>query len=210
MKLAIFGTTGRTGKPLLVQALEVGHEVVVLVRDETKLEMHHAKLTVIKGDILKLSDVERTIAGVDVVLNTIGHVKGSAPDLQVRAIDNILKAMQQHNVSRLITMTGAGVLMPDDQPKFIDKIFRQIIRLASSKAFHDSIAYVDRVRQSNVEWTVVRAPRLTNGPRTGNVQVGRVGGDNMSTQISRADVAQFMLLVAEQGTYRCEAPMISA
>ncbi len=210
MKLVIFGASGRTGKPLTEQALAAGHTVTALVRNRAKLGLEDAQLTVIEGDIMNPADVEKAITGADVVLNTIGHVKGSAPDLQMRAIENILNAMQKHNVQRLITLTGAGVQMPEDQPKLVDHIFRTLLKLTARRVYEDSMAYVERVRQSNVDWTIVRAPRLINAPHTGKVEVGHVGDANMTTQISRADVADFMLKAAEQGAFVQKTPMISA
>ena len=63
MKLAIFGATGRTGRPLLQQALAAGHSVAVLVRVPAKLTTHHASLRVINGDVTDAVQVAQTVAG---------------------------------------------------------------------------------------------------------------------------------------------------
>src|SRR6266487_2410836 len=69
MKLAIFGAAGRTGIPLVQQALEEGHEVVALVRTPAKLSIGDERLTVVQGDVAHLADVERVVQGADAVLS---------------------------------------------------------------------------------------------------------------------------------------------
>ena|SRR5713101_5447450 len=90
MKLAIFGAAGRTGIPLVQQALEEGHEVVALVRTPAKLSIGDERLTVVQGDVAHLADVERVVQGADAVLSVLGHVKDSEPDMLTKAIRNII------------------------------------------------------------------------------------------------------------------------
>jgi putative NADH-flavin reductase len=94
VKLTIFGATGRTGRPLVAQALAAGHDVTVLVRDPARLSNRHPALTVIAGDVLQADDVERAIVGADAVLSALGQVKGSPKNLLTVATGHIVAAMQ--------------------------------------------------------------------------------------------------------------------
>ncbi len=99
MKLAIFGASGRTGLPLLEQALQQGHEVKTLVRNPSKLNITHDHLTVIQGDATDPTAVETTITGSEAVLTVLGHTKSSTPDIMTVATRNILAAMQHHHIT---------------------------------------------------------------------------------------------------------------
>jgi hypothetical protein len=71
------------------------------------------------------------------------------------------------------------------------------------------VRVVALVRASDVDWTVVRVPRLLDTPAQNNVRVGYVG-KNSGTQLSRAAMASFMLKQVSDATYWRQAPMISA
>src|SRR5438876_10489552 len=102
MKLAIFGATGRTGIPLVEQALAAGQEVVALARTSSKLPIQHPKLTVIQGDVLNQADVEKVVQSCNAVLSVLGHRKESPRDMQTVAIRHIIAAMEKYGVKRLV------------------------------------------------------------------------------------------------------------
>lgn len=207
MKIAILGASGKTGLHVVEQAIKAGHEVVALVRTPSKLSIQHARLTVLQGDAMRYEDVARAINGVSAVINALGHVKGSPENLQVTVIQHVLKAMQAYGVRRLITLTGAGVRDPQDKPKLMDNVFGFLLKVMAGKVLEDSIAYVKLVQQSNTDWTVVRAPRLTDDAPTGKPQAGYVGAESRSS-LSRADLAQFMLEELESSAYLHKSPAV--
>ena len=209
MKLAVFGATGRTGKSLVVQALGQGHEVRALARDPAKLDVSQENLLVIHGDVLNAADVAETIDGCDAVLSVLGQTKGSPKDLQTVATRHIVAAMKTHGVTRVISLTGAGVKDPHDEPKLVDCVFGLLLATVARNVIKDADAHAVVLRQSGLEWTLVRGPRLTEGPRTGTYKVGYVGKDS-GTQASRADVADFMLSQLGDDTWVRKAPMVSS
>ena len=208
MKLAIFGATGRTGMPLVEQALEAGYEVVALIRTPEKLTMHHPHLMVIQGDALQRADVERTIKGVDTVISVLGPSKQSPKGLLTGAMRNIIAAMEKYGVKRLVVLTGAGVQAPQDKPRLMNHVIKTLLKLMSGAVLKDSEEEIRLVRESQLDWVVVRGPMLNAGPRTGNYRVGWVG-INTGARISRADVADFMLKQVTNSTYVRQMPMIS-
>lgn len=209
MKLTIFGASGRTGRPLVEQALAAGHTVTVLVRDPARLPAGHAGLTVLKGDVLRAEDVERAVAGADVVLSALGQVKESPKDLLTVATSYIVTAMQKHGVRRLISLTGAGVPAPQDRPKLINHLIKLALVTLSGDLLRDAEAHAEIIRGSNLEWVIVRGPMLTEGERTGQYRVGWVGV-NTGARIPRGDVADFMLKQVNSSAYLRQAPMISS
>jgi putative NADH-flavin reductase len=208
MQLAVFGGTGRSGIPLIQQALQKGDTVVALVRTPSKMTIQHERLNVVQGDVMNPGDVDKVVQGADAVLSVIGHVKGSPKDIQTVGIQNILASMNKYGVKRLISLTGAGVAVPQDKPKFINHVISFLLKLLSGDVLADAEHHFEVVQKSPVEWVVVRGPRLTEGPYTGKYRVGWVGV-NTGTVISRADLADFMLKQVTDTTYLRQAPMVS-
>lgn len=208
MKLAIFGVSGRTGMPLVEQALEAGYEVIALVRNPAKLSLQRNKLTLVRGDVMNLADVEKTVQGADAVISVLGQRKDSPADMQTVATRNILSAMQKYGVRRLVSLTGAGVDAPQDKPKLVNHFIKFALKSLSGKALNDALQHAELIKNGDLDWVIVRAPMLNERPHTGKYRVGWVGV-NTSARISRADVADFLLKQATDNTYLRQMPMIS-
>ena len=210
--IALFGASGRTGQPLLEKALQAGYRVKALVRDPAKLNAQHPNLAVVRGDVLDEKRVEDLIQGTDAVLSVIGRTQGSPPDLQTTATRYILAAMQKHGVRRIISLTGGGVRDANDRPKLIDHfIVFAMKNLAGQQArltLADAEAHAGLIRSSGLDWTLVRGPRLTEEPAKGNYRVGYVGVGT-GINLTRADLADFILRQIDDPTHRHKAPFLS-
>lgn len=209
MKISLFGATGKVGQHLVDQALERGDEVTAFVRDPSKLTtQQHKRLKVVQGDVLDPKDVEQAVAGTDAVLSTIGHTKTSSKDVLAEGIKNIIAAMNKHGVRRLVSLTGAGVRDPKDEPKLVDRIIGWLLKLLQKELLEDAIEQARMVKESHLDWEIVRAPVLTEGEKKGEYRIGYVGKES-GTTLSRADVADFMLKQTTDDTYLHQAPMVS-
>lgn len=151
-----------------------------------------ARLTVVEGDATDAEAAEAVVRGADAVISVIGQTKGSPPDLQTTAARTIVAAMQRHGVQRLVSLTGAGVDAPQDRPTLLNHAIKLALKTVSGPALRDALGHVAIIGSSGLEWTIVRVPRLTDGPRVGRYRVGWVGV-NTGTRIARADVADFLL-----------------
>lgn len=206
--IALFGATGKTGRRVLDRALAGGDGVRALVRDPGKLAARPG-LSVIVGDVLDADAVDRTIAGCGVVLSLFGQVKGSPRILQTDGTRLIVEAMRTHQVSRLVSLSGGGLRAPQDRPQFADHVIRTLLRLLSGHVLADAEGHLDVLRQSGLDWTVVRGPMLTEDPGVGACRVGWVGVD-ASTRISRDDLADFILTQVEDRSFVGLMPFVSA
>lgn len=208
MHLAIFGATGKTGRHLVEQALARGHTVTALARHPEKLARRHERLHFVQGDIREAAKVAQAIAGAEAVISVLGPTS-NRPELAVsQGMDNILAAMRQHGVRRLIVSAGAGVRDPRDTPTPLHAFFAFLTRLLSPNVVKDMELVVDKVRGSGLDWTVVRVPMLTEDPATSRLRVGYVGKD-ISPRLARADLAAFLLRQLEDRQYVGQAPAIS-
>jgi len=207
-KIALFGGTGQTGKEFLVQALAKDYPIKALVRTPAKVTETSPNLEVIAGDILNPEDVNQTIAGTDIVVSLFGHVKGSPEWLQTTGTENILAAMREHQVPRIISLSGGGLPYEKDQPKFPDKAIRFIMKIAVPKILNDASRHAEVLKNSDVAWTIVRGPRLTNEPKRDDYRIGWVGV-NAGTKLGRADLADFVLRLVENEEYDGQMPFVS-
>jgi len=207
--LALFGATGKTGRRVLKRAIDAGYDVRALVRDPAKLAVTSDRLTVIRGDVLDAASVDQTIAGSDAVLAVFGHVKGSPPTLQADGTRRIVEAMKAHGVRRIVTLSGGGLRADDhDQPKAADKLIRFLLKTLSGPVLADAEQHLAVLADSGLDWTVVRGPRLTESPGDGVYRVGWVGVGT-GTQISRDDLADFILTQVDDRRFVQQMPFVS-
>lgn len=210
MKLLILGATGRTGRSLLEQALAAGHEVTALARDPARLTVQHARLRVLPGDVQDREAVAAAIAGQDAVVSALGPTRErpSGKEMLTTGAGNILAGMQRHDVRRLVYLTGAGVPDPRDEPPGLPaRVMVSLLKLMAGDVLRDSEQAVRQIRESDRDWTILRAPRLGDGPAQGAYRIGyhRPGFQ----PIARADVAAALLKQVTDDAYRRQAPVIS-
>lgn len=211
--IALFGATGKTGRRVLARALEAGHDVRALVRDPSRLDpavRTSDRLTVVTGDVLDSAAVDRTIEGSDAVLALFGQVKGSPATLQADGVRLIARTMERHGVRRIVTLSGGGLRdESNDRPKIADRVIRGLLQLLSGHVLADAEAHLEVLRGTDLDWTVVRGPRLTEQPGRGSYRVGWVGVGT-GTQISRDDLADFVLTQVDDRRFVREMPFVSA
>ncbi|HET9909692.1 MAG TPA: SDR family oxidoreductase [Anaerolineales bacterium] len=208
MKLIIFGASGGTGLDVVKQALEAGHFVTAFVRTPSKISIQHPNLTLFAGDVMNAGAVEKAIAAQEAVISVLGPVRPPVPHMMETAAKNIVAAMKKYGVRRIVSTTGAGVRQPEDQPKFMDRLIGVLLNLLAKEVVLDSAENVKVVQSSNLDWTIVRFPRLMNGAHTGKYRVGYVSKDS-STQFSRADGADFILKELVERKWVRELPLVS-
>jgi len=197
MKLAIFGSTGKTGIELVKQALEEGHTVTAFVRDPARLAIENEKLTFVKGDVFDPVSVAQAIKDQDAVVCALG-VGSDLKKTTVRTTGtiNIISGMQKNNVKRLIVLTAMGVGESWDDLSLFNKFFFATL-LKSSRDDHETQEAA--VKESGLDWTIIRPSGLTETPRTGVYEVG----ENIpatTSKIARADVADLVIKELEQNT----------
>jgi len=208
MKLLVFGATGGTGRELVKQALAQGHEVTAYARNPAKLgAIAHARLQVVRGDVLDAAAVEQAVPGHDAVVCAIGAGAGRT-SLREDGTRNIVRAMQKAGVRRLICQSSMGIGDSRANLGFLTKFV--IVPLFLRHAFADHERQEAVVKESDLDWTIVRPPHLRDGPRTGAYRHGFPTTDTgIQGKISRADVADFMLKQLATDTYLHLTPGVS-
>jgi putative NADH-flavin reductase len=208
MMITIFGASGRTGKQLVEQALSAGHSVIALTRNPSKLEIQHDRLKIIQGNVMEADKVNESITGAGAVISVLGPTSNT-PTYEVSCgMENIISGMKKNGVKRLIASAGAGVGDPNDSPKLFDRLMNILLKQMARYVYEDSFLMVEKVRATDLDWTLVRVPRLVNGARIGKVRVGYVGKDT-GARITRTDMAEFILKQVSDTTHLHKSPLIS-
>jgi len=208
MKIIVFGASRGVGLKVVEQALEAGHTVTAFVRSPEKFGVKHANLMVFKGDSMDAAAVEKAIAGHEAVISALGPTRPPVPQMMEISAKNIVAGMKKHGVRRLVSTTGAGVRQPEDKPKFADHLIGFLLNLLAKDVVLDSAENVKVIQASDLDWTVVRYPRLMDGEHTRKYRVGFVGKDS-GTQLSRADGADFVLKELTEKKWLRKLPLAS-
>lgn len=204
MRLAVFGATGHVGRQLVDQALAGGHQISALVRDPAALPAREG-LRVEPGSVQDAAAVARTIEGSDAVLSALGTRKPWGVTVCTDGMRAILPAMRDKGVRRLIAVgcydTGEG-RRKDLYFYAMSVAIRQIML---DKNRQDAL-----IRAEGDQWTIVCPAVLGGGPRTGRYRAGTDLRLGLTSKISYADVAHFMLEELGKGEYVRQAVAITS
>jgi uncharacterized protein YbjT (DUF2867 family) len=208
MKLLILGATGGTGRQLVAQALEQGHQVTVLVRDPAKLGASSGKVRVVQGSMPDAgSALAEAVRGQDAVISSLGLGNGTNPrGLIERSVPAIVATMREAGVKRLMHISAFGVGPTRADVPLVPRIAQWLFL---AKVFADKAAGEAVLPTSGLEWTVVYPSVLTDGPKTLKVRAGAHLPLSGVPKISRADVAAFTLAELSARNYVGKGALIS-
>ena len=197
MKLLILGATGGIGLEIVRQAIDGGHQVTVFVRTADRLKECGDRLTVIQGDVLNSAELERAFEGQDAVLSGFGarEPRSKADDDLLRRFAVALTRAMLHAKIRRVVVVSLAFLFKDSivPPTYL------LGRLFFRDVVIDASEMEDVFRKSALDWTILRPPRLTDKPRTGNYRLREGRLPRFGFSIARADVAEFMISTVQNG-----------
>lgn len=209
MKLVVFGASGGTGREIIGQALDQGHEVTAFVRDPAKLAINDNKLHIIKGDVLNNQQaIVGAIAGRDAIICALGVANSlKSAGLIADGLAGIVPAAEKHGVRRLILISAFGV---GDSFRQAPLVPRLMYRMLLGDVYRDKKAGEDIVKASGLNWTIIHPVMLTTGPKTGTYRSGERLDLRGIPKISRADVGHFALAQLADETYLRKTAVISS
>jgi len=208
MRVLIIGASKGIGLEATRQALQAGHYVRALARSAAGLSLSDRNLEKVGGDALKPRDVEAALAGVDVVIQTLGV--GFADlfkpvSLFSEATRVLIAAMKAKGVRRLISVTGFGA---GDSSASVGLLQQLPFQIVFGRAYGDKSVQERLIKDSGLDWTIARPGVLTNGPRTGRYKILCKPSQWRNGIISRSDVADFLVRQIEDQAYLRQAPVL--
>jgi putative NADH-flavin reductase len=208
MRVLIIGASKGIGLETTRQALDAGHDVRALARSASAIAVSNPSLEKMRGDALKTEDVEAALVGVDVVIQTLGVGLGDLfrpVHLFSDATRVLIAAMRSQVVKRLICVTGFGA---GDSRASISCLQRLPFQIVFGRAYDDKSLQEQLIKESELDWTIVRPGVLTNGPRTGRYRIISEATQWRNGIISRADVAEFLVRQIGDQTYIRKTPVL--
>ena len=204
MHIAVIAANGRLGKAFVEAALAAGHSIRGGVRGVNTLTAN-PNLEIIECDATSANDLRVLLQGVDVVVSAIGHVKGSAADVQTIATKVLVGVMGELNIKRYVDVTGTGVRFPGDKITLIDRFLNFGVGIADPARVKDGIDHQEVLKDSDLEWTTIRVLKLQNVPPKPFTL--RLHGPT-KPYVGREEVATAMLQVIETEGFLKEAPIV--
>ncbi len=200
MKLTVFGATGKTGLQIVEQALARGHEVNAFVRDGNKMTVKNPNLVFVQGDVLDPHAVERAVAGSSAVLVALGGKPDTKATVLSEGTGFVIDAMVKHGVQRLIVESSYPMSGSPEGMEFLQGTPQDMMAMMKP-AIEDKMGQEKRVRESGLDYTIVRPLILTDGAQTGQYRAAETLEIKKTDTISRADVADFMLKALESNQW---------
>lgn len=209
MKITVFGSSGGIGRFVVSHALAEGYEVKAYVRSPEKITVSHQNLELIKGELNDYQKITEAISGAAAVISALGPSMDpnytGFPVLEGH--QNIVKAMKAENVSRFITLATPSVPFEKDVSSDITDRPPILAKQYLPVAYKEIVQVGDLVRDSGLDWTIVRILHPTDDPATGIVRVS-FGDREIKPDLSREDIAAFILGQVKDTTYIHSMPII--
>jgi putative NADH-flavin reductase len=203
-RILLLGATGKTGREVLNYALSKGYHVTALVRNPENIVVGSDRLSIIMGTPLNLKDV-RAIDAFEAVISTLGHSNLDPSALMTNSIKNMVTAMKEKGIRRIVIQTGAGA--GDSFKRMPLSIQKLILDTGLKNVYDDQNGQEQVVMKSGVDWTVVRPVTLNDG---GESTIAIIqGGIGESSTISRKTVAKFLVDCLEKAEFFGKALVIS-
>ncbi|MFD2893948.1 NAD(P)-dependent oxidoreductase [Sphingobacterium arenae] len=207
MNIIVFGATGTVGTEIVKQALEKGYDVTAFLRNPEKMtSLNHPNLRVYTGDVTNAEEVKNAVKNHDAVFCALGD--GRIGKIRALGTLNIVHAMNSVSVRKLICLSTLGI---GDSYGNLNFIWKHIMfGMLLKKAFNDHKLQEEYIRNSDLDYTIVRPSALTDGAITRGYAIGfDEKYKKLNLKISRADVADFMLRQLHRDDYLKKAVSIS-
>jgi putative NADH-flavin reductase len=198
MKLTIFGATGSTGSCLVEQALAAGHDVTAVVRDPARVAAAgHPRLRIVTADIMDPDSIAAPLTGADAALTAAGP-RGTGPTTVIQdSVRSIIAAMQKTGCRRLLALSGS-VVADDGESAYLRYLLKPLARRTFLRhVCADMRAGESEIEASDLDWTIMRPPRLTSKPATGAYRTAIDRNLPNGLTVTRADLAACMLSLTD-------------
>ncbi|MBE2188881.1 MAG: SDR family oxidoreductase [Candidatus Kapabacteria bacterium] len=213
MEIFILGATGSTGNEILKRLAKDKHKIKALVRNPSKLNLseieHSNQIELIQGEVFELDKLTEKFNGCDLIISALGTGKdNNYTEIYSQGGKNILSAMRNNNVKKLITITSGLIDMSD--PSTDNFFMNRIIRPNYNKVYYDQTRWETILDDTtDIDWICVRPTNLLNKPFTGKYRVNLSHCPKGGWKISRADLADFIVKQINSNEFIHQKPVIA-
>jgi putative NADH-flavin reductase len=162
MQVTVLGASGKVGRLVVAEALGRGHQVTAVVHRHNPF-WNMPGVRVITGDVHDAAIVTASLQGSQAVLSALGSWNSASKDIVTAGISHTIPAMHRLGISRIITLTGEGADAPGDRRPLSRRLTHAAARLVAGKILRDGETQIALLAASQLDWTVLRSPIMTNG-----------------------------------------------
>jgi len=210
MNITVFGATGGTGRHVVAQALDAGHQVTAVVRDPARLAVPPREgLTVFTARLDDRATVLRAVTDADAVVDALGDHGNRPTTFRADTARVVTAAMRDAGVRRLVVISASGAHTTGDSLP-IRLLVKPVLGWFLRHHFADMRAMEDVVRASGLDWTIVLPPQLTDRPATGRIRRRVDANVRGSYRMTRADLATAVLQVVTDDAVRSASLSVAA
>ena len=200
-KLLVIGATRGTGLHVVRRAIAAGHTVTALARDPARIDLRHERLRVLRGDVLDPASLAPAMMDRDAVISTLGVTTREKPiTLYSEGMRNIIQAMRAARVQRLIAQSAGPLSIDGGDTALMRLVLKPLLRTLLKQGYADLARMEEEMRESDLDWTIVRPPRLTDKPPTGRYRIAVNNSVRRGYSIARADLAGAILTLLNDPT----------
>ena len=211
MNIAVFGASGAIGKLFTNIALEKGDNVIAYVRRPESMDIKHANLQAIVGDLSNASLIEQVISNADIVVSTLGPSLNAPRKSTGSPIAdghrNMINAMQKMNKKQFITLGTPSIHSDDDKKQLWTVLPALLPKIFSPSAYQEMVKIEQLVRSSSLDWTVIRIIN-PNVKHNNNGYSYSLGNTSVKAAVSRENVAAFFYEVASRNLCIYHMPIV--
>lgn len=209
MTITIFGASGKIGRLLIKKAIEDGYKVKAVVRNPHKLDgVKYANLKLCICSLSNIAAIDAAIAGSKAVISVIGPIGEVTDSVLQKGMRNIVDSMKRQNITRLIAISTGNIADKADKADVNYKLRVSRLKLKSPANYKEIVELDKIVRNSPLDWTLVRVGNLNDDPAQ-PVNAHFLGYSVVKPNISRASVANFMIAQINSIQYIRQSPAIS-
>lgn len=203
MQITIFGASGSVGQYLINEAIKRGHKVIAVSREKKRINNQNTNVTAMSVNYTDSSSIDQTLIGSDAVIISLGDLNVAQPT------ESIIQAMKRQNVKRVEILTGFGTSSISRRKlNPVMQVTMQLVRLVALRGFLSKEKQDRLIRNSDLDFTIIQPPTLTFTSSTGNYRHGDYKGKSIWGNISRGDLAEFMISNLERKRYINESVFI--
>lgn len=210
MNITVFGGTGPAGLLLLNKLVVAGHVVTAYARNPAKIDIRRLNLHLIQGELNEPHKINEAVRGANAVITLLGPKSLSREPIIANGTKNIIDAMKRNKVNRLIATVSSSYRDPKDKFQFGFDFGVVMLKVIGKSILREIEETGLQISSSQLDWTMVRLPKLSNKPRQGKWNIGYTGDGKIKFfSLTRADLADILAAQLDDKTLIGKAPVIS-
>jgi putative NADH-flavin reductase len=191
--VVVLGANGGIGKHAVSAALKAGHQVTAILRTPANLEIRHANLQIVQGNIMNPGTLDDFLKNQDIVISAIGKNSFKKTTLYSQGNKNLIDAMKRVGTNRAFFISASGLEVNPTHSWLVRFVTKYILQKLLRHMYADLWKMEETVKESTINWTIMRPPKLFDKPETGKYRIAIDTYLSGGLGIARADVADFMI-----------------